>query len=67
MKIKHNVPRIKDSIINYIKHNKREYILVSILFIIGLFIGVIIINNCNQNQTDEIITYISDIITKLKD
>ena len=66
MKIKHNVPKIKNTVINYVQNNKKEYILVSILFIIGLFIGVIIINNCNVNQTEEINTYITQAIEKIK-
>ena len=58
MKFKHNVPKIKNSIINYFLNNKKEYLLVLILFVIGLFTGVIIINNCNQNQLQDINKYI---------
>ena len=51
---------------NYIKNNYKEYILVSLLFLIGIFIGVMIINNCKESQALEITTYINEFITKYK-
>ena len=44
----------------YIKNNYKEYLLVFILFLIGLFIGVMIINNINENKIVEIVKYIND-------
>ena len=66
MKIRQKIPKLKNMIVNYILNNKKEYIIVSILFIIGLFTGVIIVNNCSKNQLQEIYQYISDTIIKLK-
>ena len=66
MRIKQNVPRIKNMIVNYIYNNIKEYMLISLLFIIGIFIGVIIINNCNETQLKEITKYISEFIDKFK-
>ena len=43
---------------NYVKNNYKEYILTSLIFIIGLFIGVMVINNCTETQSSEIITAI---------
>jgi len=57
----------KNTLKSYIKTNYKEYILVSLLFIIGIFIGVMIINNCKEQQTSEITSYISDFITKYKE
>ena len=37
--------KVKLAIKNYIKNNNKEYILVALLFLIGLFTGVLIINN----------------------
>ena len=51
---------------NYVKNNYKEYILTSLIFIIGLFIGVMIINNCTETQSSEITTYLNDFITKFK-
>ena len=50
----------------WIENNFREYILVGLLFIIGLFIGVMVVNNCNETQMEEITSYIEDFITKFK-
>lgn len=51
---------------NYVKNNYREYILTSLIFIIGLFIGVMIINNSTETQSSEITTYLNEFITKFK-
>ena len=51
---------------NYVKNNYKEYILTSLLFIIGLFIGVMIINNCTETQSSEITVYLNEFITKFK-
>ena len=59
--------KCKEISINYIKNNFKEYALVGLLFIIGLFIGVMVINNCSDTQVGEISTYITDFITKFKE
>lgn len=53
--------------INYVKDNLKQYMLVSILFIIGLFIGVLVVNSCSNEQTEEISTYINDFISSFKE
>ncbi len=58
--------RWKNVFTNYIKSNFKEYTLVGLLFIIGLFVGVMIVNNCNESQMGEISTYINDFIVKFK-
>ena len=57
----------KDTLKNYVKNNYKEYLLVCILFLIGIFVGVMIINNCKDTQLTEITTYIKDFITKYKE
>ena len=57
----------KDTLKNYVKNNYKEYLLVCILFLIGIFVGVMIINNCKDAQLTEITTYIKDFITKYKE
>lgn len=52
---------------NYVKNNYKEYILTSLIFIIGLFIGVMIINNSTETQSSEITTYLNEFITKFKE
>lgn len=51
---------------NYVKNNYKEYILTSLIFIIGLFIGVMTINNSTETQSSEITTYLNEFITKFK-
>lgn len=53
---------IKEHIIN----NKKEYMIVSLLFIIGVFLGVLFINNIQEAQKVEITTYLNTFIEKLK-
>lgn len=56
----------KDIFKNYVRNNYREYILTSLLFIIGLFIGVMIINNCTETQSSKITAYLASFIDKFK-
>ena len=65
-KIRHNVPKIKIAIENYILNNAKEFILIGLLFIIGIFVGVIIINNCSELEGEEISTYISEFVNRFK-
>lgn len=57
----------KDTLKKYVKNNYKEYLLVCILFLIGIFVGVLIINNCKDAQLTEITTYIKDFIIKYKE
>ena len=49
-----------------VKDNYKEYTLIGLVFIIGIFIGVLIINNCDDSQVQEIKTYIGEFINKFK-
>lgn len=57
---------IKNTIGQYISNNFKEYILVLIIFLIGIFIGVMFINNCSEEQETSIISYINEFIEKFK-
>ncbi len=56
----------KNTLKQYIRNNYKEYLLVSLLFLIGIFIGVMVINNTRESQATEITTYINEFITKYK-
>ncbi|MCF0125410.1 MAG: hypothetical protein HUJ68_06600 [Clostridia bacterium] len=58
--------KTKEIIINHIVSNKKEYIIVMTLFIIGIFLGVIFINNIVDNQKVEIQNYLNDFVNKIK-
>ena len=47
-------------------NNKKEYIIVSILFVIGIFLGVFFINNVSQEPKTQITEYLSQFIEQLK-
>ena len=59
--------KIKDAIFAHIENNLKEYIIVSMIFFIGIVIGVIFINNISDNQSLEINNYISTFVQDLKD
>ena len=59
--------KVISTFLNYANNNLKEYLLAGILFIIGIFVGVMLINNSNQLQLDEINIYIEDFIEKMKD
>lgn len=52
---------------NHIINNKREYLVVTILFFIGLMIGVFLINNISDEQIKEISTYLNEMISSVKE
>lgn len=58
--------QIKETIKNHIINNGKEYIIVTIIFVIGIFLGVLFINNVNEAQKVEISTYLNNFIEKLK-
>lgn len=64
---KFQIPSIfKNTICQYISNNTKEYILVSIIFIIGIFMGVMFINNCSEEQETAVISYINEFIERFK-
>ena len=51
---------------NHIANNKRGYLIVTILFFIGLIIGVFFINNAKNSQIEEINNYLNEIVNNVK-
>lgn len=58
--------KIWDTIVNHVINNKKEYILVTLLFLVGIFLGVMFINNSEESQLKEITNYMQQFIEKLK-
>lgn len=56
----------KTTIINFLKNNSKEYLLVIIIFIIGMFIGVMLVNNTSVENQQIIENYILNFIEKFK-
>lgn len=58
--------KIKDTIYTHIHNNSKEYIIVTLIFVIGLFLGVMFINNTSEAQMTEVSSYFSNFVDKLK-
>ncbi len=58
--------KIKETIKEHIMNNLREYIIILLIFIIGIFLGVFFINNIQDEQMAEISEYINTFINNLK-
>lgn len=56
----------KNIIVNYINNNIKEYTVITIVFFIGLILGVFVINNATEAQEGEIVGYINQFIQSLK-
>ena len=50
----------------YVKNNLKEYIIVAVIFLIGLFLGVMFVNNIEETQKQEISGYVSTYIEAFK-
>ena len=51
---------------NHVVQNYKEYIIVIIFFITGIFLGVSFVNNIEENQRIEIHNYLTAFIEELK-
>lgn len=58
--------KIVDIIKGHIQKNLKQYLIISIIFVIGILLGVIFINNVNENEQKEISEYINNFINALK-
>lgn len=54
---------VKEHVLN----NRKEYIIVGLIFVIGIFLGVLFINNIQDNQKTDIETYLNNFINKFKE
>lgn len=59
--------KLKETIKQHVLNNKKEYIIIALIFVIGIFLGVLFVNNIKDNQKEQISTCINDYITKMKD
>jgi len=64
--VKGKKSKIGTILYNHISNNKRGYLIVTILFFIGLIIGVFFINNAKDTQIAEINTYLNELVNNVK-
>ena len=62
-----NPNRLKNIIIEFIKENIKTYLILTIIFFIGLTLGVIFVNNANETQANQISGYINNFINSIKE
>lgn len=58
--------QIPSVISNHVILNAREYIIVSLVFIVGIFLGVMFINSSEGSQKEEISAYINEYVSTVK-
>lgn len=63
---KRKYSKTKDVFIMHIRNNIKQYSIVMLLFLIGLILGIIFVNNSSQAQIEEITTYLGEFINSLK-
>ncbi len=57
---------LKDIILNYVTENFNKYLLVIVIFLIGIFTGVIVINNSSEETAFRTADYVTGFIQTLK-
>lgn len=62
-----NSSKYSEALIYHIEDNLKEYIIVSLIFLIGILVGVIFINKISESQKEEITNYISSFILELNE
>ncbi len=58
--------RLVSSILQHIKDNIKAYFLVAIVLLIGIVLGVSFVNNLQENQSQEVQSYIQQFVETLK-
>ncbi len=59
--------KLLETIKEHISNNKKEYILVLLLFVIGIFLGVFFINNMEETSKKEVTNYMNTFVNNMKE
>ena len=54
--------KARNIVFNYIKENAKIYLILIIIFFIGLILGILFVNNSNETQSNQISSYINNFI-----
>lgn len=58
---------IKETVKQHILNNKKEYIIIAFIFVIGIFLGVFFVNNIKEEQREGVAVYVNNYVTKMKE
>ena len=58
--------KIIDVVVNFVTNNIKEYIIITLIFLLGIFLGVMFVNNLEEGQKTEIISYVNTYIEAFK-
>ena len=58
--------KIRTTIYNHIINNKREYLIITILFFVGLIMSIIVFNNIDEDILEEINIYITTLFENIR-
>lgn len=58
---------MKEVLKDYIVRNKKNFIIIVILFCVGIGVGIFFVNNSSEVQKNELNEYIGNLILKIKD
>lgn len=67
MKKHKKTTKIGNIILNHIKNNAKDYLILIVLFLLGTIVGIFFINNTSNTQKEEITQYMNTFINSLKD
>lgn len=51
---------------NHVINNKREYLIVALIFVIGIFLGVLFVNNMQATAREDVNQYLNNFTEKIK-
>ena len=58
---------MKQVLLQHMQENRKEYIIAILILLTGLIFGVMMINNVNQNQEEQITSYLGAFLAALKE
>lgn len=61
-----HIKELGEVVYKHVKVNAKDYLILSIIFIIGVMIGVVIINNSDENSKTELNGYINSFVNTIK-
>ena len=57
---------LKNIILEHINNNLKDYTILVLLFLVGIILGVVFINNANETEQQQISSYINGMVNSLK-